>query len=71
MAADPEPGSRLLKDGDLEFRTKSVEEALAPLIEQVQTFRGDSVMGNYVDESCRHSSNSIHMKHTVALRVQI
>lgn len=38
VAADPEPGGRLLKDGDLEFRTKSVEEALAPLIEQVQTF---------------------------------
>ena len=39
VAADSEPGGKLLKDGDLEFRTKSVEEALAPLIEQVQTFR--------------------------------
>ena len=39
MAADSEPGGKLLKDGDLDFRTKSVEEALAPLIEQVQTFR--------------------------------
>lgn len=36
VAANYAPSGKLLKDGDLVFRTKSVEEALAPLIEQVR-----------------------------------
>lgn len=34
--AESVPGGKLLDDGDLVIRTKSVEEALAPLIEQVK-----------------------------------
>lgn len=36
VAANSAPSGKLFKDGDLVFRTKSVEEALAPLIEQVR-----------------------------------
>ena len=40
--ADSVPGGKLLEDGDLVFRTKTVEEALAPLIEQVQNAHADT-----------------------------